>query len=63
MGEVAGRVVAMGGIRRVDDETAEMCRLRVHPEFQRRRYGARMVSTLEIRALELGYLRLRGTRH
>ncbi|GGS97306.1 GNAT family N-acetyltransferase [Planobispora rosea] len=60
VGEVSGRVVAMGGIRRVDDETAEMCRLRVHPEFQRRGYGARVVSVLEIRALELGYRRLRG---
>ncbi|MBG0832774.1 GNAT family N-acetyltransferase [Planomonospora sp. ID67723] len=55
-----GRVVAMGGIRRIDDESAEMCRLRVHPEFQRRGYGARMVAALETRAIELGYLRLRG---
>ncbi|GAA3441265.1 hypothetical protein GCM10018955_07030 [Planomonospora venezuelensis] len=52
--------MAMGGIRRIDGETAEMCRLRVHPEFQRRGYGARMVSALEARAIELGYLRLRG---
>ncbi|GAA3118243.1 GNAT family N-acetyltransferase [Planomonospora alba] len=60
VGEVSGRVVSMAGLRRVDDETAEMCRLRVHPEFQRRGYGARMVSALEARAVELGYTRLRG---
>ncbi|GII03758.1 GNAT family N-acetyltransferase [Planobispora takensis] len=61
VGEIpGGRVVAMGGLRRIDDTTAEMCRMRVHPEFQRRGYGARMVSALEIRAIALGYSRLRG---
>jgi ribosomal protein S18 acetylase RimI-like enzyme len=60
VGEVGGRVVAMGGLRRIDDEAAEMCRMRVHPEFQRRGYGAQMVAALETRAVELGYLRLRG---
>ncbi|MFC4062525.1 GNAT family N-acetyltransferase [Planomonospora corallina] len=60
VGEAGGRVVSMGGLRRVDDETAEMCRLRVHPEHQRRGYGARMVAALEGRAVELGYTRLRG---
>ncbi|MFF5210661.1 GNAT family N-acetyltransferase [Streptosporangium sp. NPDC000396] len=55
-----GRVVAMGGLRRVDDQTAEMCRIRVHPEFQRRGFGAQMVVALEDRALELGYARLCG---
>ncbi len=61
VGEAAGgRIVAMGGLRRVDSETAEMCRMRVHPEFQRRGFGERMVTELEIRAAELGYLRLCG---
>ncbi|GAA3085659.1 GNAT family N-acetyltransferase [Streptosporangium carneum] len=55
-----GRVVAMGGLRRVDQESAEMCRIRVHPEFQRRGFGGRMVAELERRAAELGYLRLCG---
>ncbi|GGL44093.1 GNAT family N-acetyltransferase [Planomonospora parontospora] len=58
VGEIGGRVAAMGGLRRIDDETAEMCRLRVHPEFQRRGHGARMVLSLEARAVELGYVRL-----
>ena len=48
----------MGGLRRVDDQTAEMCRMRVHPEFQRRGFGAQMVVALEERAIELGYVRL-----
>ncbi|GLX00875.1 GNAT family N-acetyltransferase [Microtetraspora sp. NBRC 16547] len=58
--ESGGRIVAMGGLRRIDDETAEMCRLRVHPEFQRRGYGAMILERLEERARELGYRVLRG---
>ncbi|GIH27436.1 GNAT family N-acetyltransferase [Acrocarpospora phusangensis] len=61
VGEVpGGRIVAMGGLRRLDDETAEMCRLRVHPEHQRRGYGAQILELLEQRARELGYSLLRG---
>ncbi|MER7207756.1 GNAT family N-acetyltransferase [Streptosporangium sp. NPDC000239] len=57
---VEGRVMAMGALRRVDDASGEMCRLRVHPEFQRRGFGDRMVAELESRAIGLGYARLRG---
>ncbi|MDF5758753.1 GNAT family N-acetyltransferase [Spongiactinospora sp. TRM90649] len=53
------RVVAMGALRRVDDRVAEMCRLRVHPETQRRGYGERVVAVLEHRAAELGYATVR----
>lgn len=61
VGEVLGpRIVAMGGLRCVDDDTAEMCRLRVHPEYQRRGYGAQILRDLERRARELGYSLLRG---
>ncbi|MER6511872.1 GNAT family N-acetyltransferase [Nonomuraea sp. NPDC001636] len=60
VGEHGSRVVAMGGLKPVDRETAEVCRLRVHPEFQRRGYGGVMLSALEDRALELGFSSLRG---
>jgi ribosomal protein S18 acetylase RimI-like enzyme len=61
VGEIDGsRLIAMGGLRRVDDETAELCRLRVHPEFQRRGYGNQIMCELEARAVELGYVRARG---
>ncbi|MEZ0077078.1 GNAT family N-acetyltransferase [Planotetraspora sp. GP83] len=61
VGEVAGSgIVAMGGLRRIDDRTAEMCRLRVHPEHQRRGYGAQIMQALENRARGLGYSVLRG---
>ncbi|MEV0383085.1 GNAT family N-acetyltransferase [Nonomuraea sp. NPDC050643] len=60
VGEVDSRVVAMGGIKPVDTSTAEICRLRVHPEFQRRGFGATMLHALEQRAVELGFNRVRG---
>jgi ribosomal protein S18 acetylase RimI-like enzyme len=61
VGEVPGAgIVAMGGLRRIDDQTAEMCRLRVHPQHQRRGYGAQMMEALEERARRLGYSLLRG---
>ncbi|MEV7967143.1 GNAT family N-acetyltransferase [Sphaerisporangium sp. NPDC088356] len=61
VGEVDGsEIVAMGGLRRVDDETAEMCRLRVHPDYQRRGFGTVVIDALEAAATRLGYRRLRG---
>ncbi|WP_214325605.1 GNAT family N-acetyltransferase [Nonomuraea sediminis] len=60
VGEVDGRVVAMGGLKPIDAETAEVCRLRVHPEQQRRGYGAAMLEALEARAVELGFHSVRG---
>ncbi|WP_433431664.1 GNAT family N-acetyltransferase [Nonomuraea sp. CA-141351] len=60
VGEVDARVVAMGGLKPVDTCTAEICRLRVHPEHQRRGFGEAMLHALEQRAAELGFERLRG---
>ncbi|WP_157252653.1 GNAT family N-acetyltransferase [Nonomuraea typhae] len=60
VGEVDGRVVAMGGLRPIDAGAAEMCRLRVHPDYQRRGFGRTMVKTLEARAVELGFHSVRG---
>ncbi|NRQ36976.1 GNAT family N-acetyltransferase [Nonomuraea sp. NN258] len=60
VGELDSRVIAMGGLKPIDTETAEVCRLRVHPAFQRRGYGAAMLSALESRAVELGFHSVRG---
>ncbi|MFI7610745.1 GNAT family N-acetyltransferase [Nonomuraea terrae] len=60
VGEVGSRVVAMGGLKPVDTDTAEVCRLRVHPEFQRRGFGAAMLAALERRAVELRFSCVRG---
>jgi ribosomal protein S18 acetylase RimI-like enzyme len=60
VGEVGSRVVAMGGLKPVDTEAAEVCRLRVHPQYQGRGFGAAMLSALEERAVRLGFQSLRG---
>jgi GNAT superfamily N-acetyltransferase len=60
VGEVGGRIAAIGGLRRVDDAVAEMVRLRVRPDQQGRGYGAAVVTVLEERAVELGYRTLRA---
>ncbi|GAB3275800.1 hypothetical protein GCM10027589_01130 [Actinocorallia lasiicapitis] len=52
--------VAMGGLRRHDESSAEMVRLRVRPDLQRLGYGAAVLQALEERAAELGYRRLLG---
>lgn len=55
VGMCAGEIVAMGGLRRINDERAEIKRLRVHPDYQRRGFGQRMMDMLEDRARRLGY--------
>lgn len=60
VGEVDGEIVAIGGLRRIGDEVAEMVRLRVRPDHQGRGYGAAVVAALEERAVELGYVMLRA---
>lgn len=58
VGEMDGRVVAMGGLRPGSDDVAEIVRMRVDPETQRRGYGAAILTRLE-RARELGYTSVR----
>ncbi|GAA2788637.1 GNAT family N-acetyltransferase [Nonomuraea dietziae] len=60
VGEADSRLAAMGGLRPIDVHTVEVCRLRVHPDFQRRGFGARMLQALEGRAAMLGFTKLRG---
>ncbi|MQY06358.1 GNAT family N-acetyltransferase [Actinomadura macrotermitis] len=79
VGELDGRIVAMGGLRRADLipggsarayggfsvgtpelGVAEMVRLRVRPDVQRRGYGRAVVQALEERAAEIGYRLLRA---
>ena len=59
VGEVGGRVVAMGALKRVDDDVAEVTRMRVHPDHHRRGFGQAILDHLEARARELGYSTLR----
>src|SRR4051812_15386702 len=57
IGEVRGRVVAMGGLKRISDTQVELKRLRVDPEHQRAGYGGAMFDAMLERAMELGYVR------
>ena len=55
VGTIDGRIVTMGALKRLTDTKAEICRMRVHPDLQRRGLGTRILSKLEERARELGF--------
>ena len=55
IGEVDGVFVAMGAFRRTGSERAEIKRMRVHPAYQGRGFGQRILSELEVRARAMGY--------
>ena len=55
IGECDGLVVAMGALKRTSPQRAEIKRMRVHPEYQGRGYGQRILDELEARARALGY--------
>ncbi len=50
-----GNILAMGGLKRIDDQKAEIKRLRVHPDYQKQGYGQLLLDKLEKRAADLGY--------
>lgn len=52
------RLIAMGAIVKRNCETAEIKRMRVHPEHQRRGYGEQMLHALEKQAAFLGFEKL-----
>jgi len=58
VGELEGRIVAIGALRRHDPTSAEVRRMRVHPDLQRRGHGRAILRRLEARARELGVQRL-----
>ncbi|MGR4931246.1 GNAT family N-acetyltransferase [Bradyrhizobium sp. CAR08] len=52
---IGPQLAAMGGLKRVDDDVAEVKRMRVDPDFQRRGLGRRVLRELESRAVALGF--------
>lgn len=58
VGECAGQLVAMGALKPSSADRAELKRMRVHPEQQRRGHGQALLRALERRAIELGLTRL-----
>ena len=55
IGEWDGMFVAMGAFRRTGPERAEIKRMRIHPDYQRRGFGQLILSELETRARAMGY--------
>jgi GNAT superfamily N-acetyltransferase len=53
-----GEIVAMGALRRVDARVAEIKRMRTAPAHQRSALGRQILTSLELRAAELGYRHL-----
>jgi GNAT superfamily N-acetyltransferase len=53
------KAVAGGGVKRLDDETAEIKRMYVMPEARSRGHARRLLYALEDAARELGYRRVR----
>ncbi len=52
---ISPRLAAMGGLKPVKDDVAELKRMRVDPAFQRRGLGRRLLGELESRAVALGF--------
>ena len=59
VGVLDGWVVAMGALRRISPEEAEIKRMRVQPALQGRGYGQALLDALHRRAARLGYSMLR----
>lgn len=59
VGVLQDRIVGMGALRRVDEATAEIKRVRVDPTFRGLGLGREILTCLEDRARELGYDLLR----
>jgi len=53
IGRCEGRVVAMGALKRTSPTRAEIRRMRVHPDHQRRGYGQAILNALLSRAKQL----------
>lgn len=58
VGELDGKIVAMGAFKKIDDQTAELKRMRVHPGFQRKGFGQQILDELEKKAKEKGFKKM-----
>jgi ribosomal protein S18 acetylase RimI-like enzyme len=58
VGVVNKRIVCMGALRNKSDKMAEIKRMRVHPDFQRKGLGQMILDKLEEKARKSGYTEL-----
>ncbi len=52
------KIIAMGAIRKINTGTAEIVRMRVHPDYQKKGYGDEILLYLESIALKNNYKEL-----
>jgi ribosomal protein S18 acetylase RimI-like enzyme len=55
IGEWDGIFVAMGALYRTSPKRAQVKRMRIHPDYQRRGFGQLILTELEVRAHTMGY--------
>jgi ribosomal protein S18 acetylase RimI-like enzyme len=55
IGRCEGQVVAMGALKKTSPTRAQIRRMRVHPDHQRRGYGQAILNALLSRAKQFGY--------
>ena len=55
VGELNNKIVAMGAFKKISDNRAEIKRIRIHPDYQRKGFGQTILDELEKRASKLGY--------
>jgi len=58
VGVINKKIICMGGIKKKSASTAEIKRMRVHPDFQRTGLGQLILDKLEEKARLLGYTKL-----
>lgn len=58
VGVLNDHIIAMGALKKIDDPSAEITSMRVHPDLQGKGYGYQILHTLEQKAVELNYSRL-----
>ena len=58
VGLIDNRIVCMGAFRKKSDTLAEIKRMRVHPDYQRRGFGEIILNKLEEKASRMGYTEL-----
>ena len=58
VGVLDNKIVCMGSFRKKSDTLAEIKRMRVHPNYQRKGFGQTILNKLEAKAIELGYQEL-----
>ena len=58
VGELNNKIVAMGAFKKISDNKAEIKRIRMHPDYQRKGFGQTILDELEKRG---GYLKVLGS--